>query len=97
MDKPLTSIAQFINRGEQFFVIDASTRYVGECVWFRDRIAGSFSPPTYPVKIFVRSIRRAGLAGVLPLSQAKRLRIAHAAKQLLEAREQGCLVELVED
>ena len=96
MRKHLTSIAQFMNRGEQFFVIDDSTRYEGQCVWSWEEVPGGTSRPVYPVKIFVKSIWRGGLAGFFPLPQSKRLRIAQVAKRLLESKEQGCSVELLE-
>jgi len=89
--------AQFMNRGEQFFVIQESTRYEGECVWSREEVPGESSRPAYPVKIFVKSIKRCGLAGFVPLPQSKRLGIAQLAKELLESREQGCSIEILED
>ena len=89
--------AQFMNRGEQFFVVDESIRYEGECVWSREEVPGQSSRPVYPVRIFVRSIRRCGVAGFLPLPQSERLKIAQLAKQLLESREQGCSIQLLED
>ena len=89
--------AQFMNRGEQFFVVYESLRYEGECVWSREDVPGESSRPTYPVKIFVKSSRRCGLVGFLPLPQSKRLEIAQMAKQLLESRERACSIELLED
>jgi hypothetical protein len=89
--------AQFMNRGEQFFVIDESTRYHGECVWSPVDVPGEGLRPAYPVRIFVKSIRRCGLAGLFPLSQSKRLSIAKLAKELLVSSEQGCSIELLED
>ncbi len=91
------SQAHFMNRGEQFFVVDESTRYEGECVWSREEVPGEISRRVYPVRIFVKSIRRCGLAGFLPLSQSKRLKIAQLTKELLESREKDCSIELLED
>lgn len=88
--------AQFMNRGEQFFVIDGSTRYEGECVWSRESYPDGGARPAYPVRIFVKSIRRSGLIGLFPLPQAKRLQIAKLAKQFLEAREGDASIELLE-
>ncbi|QTN29500.1 hypothetical protein HZ993_06690 [Rhodoferax sp. AJA081-3] len=90
------SQAQFINRGEQFFVIEGTTRYEGDCVWSRVNESEVISKPAYPVRIFVKSIRRCGLIGLVPLSQAKRLRIARLAKQVLESKEGDGSIELLE-
>jgi hypothetical protein len=90
------SQAQFMNRGEQFFVIEGATRYEGECVWSRANESDGTSKPAYPVRIFVKSIRRCGLIGLVPLSQAKRLRIAQLAKQVLESKEGDGSIELLE-
>jgi len=89
--------AQFMNRGEQFFVIQDSTRYEGECVWSREEVAGGGSKPAYPVKIFVTSIRRAGVTGSDQLPQPQRFEIAQLAKKLLESTGQGCSIELLDD
>lgn len=89
--------AQFMNRGEQFFIIDEATRYEGECVWSWQEVPGEGSRPAYPVKILVKSIRRSGLAGFIPLPQSTRLRVAQLAKQLFESQEKGCSIELLEN
>lgn len=91
------SHAQFMHRGEQFFVVDEASRYEGECVWSREEVPGGGSRPTYPVKIFVKSIRRSGLPGFLPLNHSECLRVAQLAKRLLESRGQGCAIELLVD
>ena len=87
--------AQLMNRGEQFFVIQESTRYEGECVWSREEVPGELSRSVYPIKIFVKSIRRKGMARFLPLPQSKKLEIAQSVKKLFEV--DGCAVELLED
>jgi hypothetical protein len=90
-------LAQLINRGEQFSVTEWTTRYEGECVWSWEEAPGQSLRRVYPIRVFVRSIRKVGLSRVLPLSAAERLRIAKLAKQLLEARETECQVLLLED
>lgn len=92
------AIAQLINRGEQFFVEDGTSRFEGECVWSRDALpAGGFSAPAYPLRLFAKSIKRAGIGALVPLSMKRRLEIAYLAKELLEAREAGSSIEVLED
>lgn len=89
--------AQLMNRGEQFFVVDGSSRFEGECVWSRREVPGEHSTPVYPLRLFVKSIRRAGLLGLMPLTTKRRLELAYLAKQLIEAREPGSTVEVLEN
>lgn len=89
--------AQLMNRGEQFFVVDGGARFEGECVWSRGEVPGEISTPVYPLRLFSKSIRRTGLSGLVPLSTKRRLELAYLAKQLLEARESGSTVEVLEN
>jgi hypothetical protein len=88
--------AQLINRGEQFFVTEGSTRFEGECVWSWEEAPGQCPRRAYPIRVFVQSIHKVGAARIRPLSAGERLRVAKLAKQLLEAREAGCEVLLLE-
>jgi hypothetical protein len=88
--------AQLINRGEQFMVIEGSTRFEGECVWSWEEIPGQSPHRIYPIRIFVRSIHKVGMSCVLPLSSFEQIRIARLAKQLIKARD-GCEVLLLEN
>jgi len=89
--------AQLINRGEQFKVNEGAASFEGECVWSWDENPGQTPRRIYPLRIITRSIHRVGPAGMLAVPAAERLRVAALAKQLLEAREPGCEVLLLED
>lgn len=89
--------AQLMNRGEQFYVVEGDARFEGECVWSRAEVPGEISTPVYPLRLFAKSIRRTGLSGLIPLPQERRLKLAHLAKQLLEAREPGSTIEVLEN
>lgn len=89
--------AKLINRGEQFMVSEGSVRYEGECVWSWEERPGEMPRPVYPIRIFVRSIRRCETSGGVRLSVAEQLRIATLAKRLLEANEPGFEALLLEN
>lgn len=89
--------AKLIHRGEQFMVSEGSVRYEGECVWSWEDVPGAMPRPVYPIRIFVRSIRRIEASGAVRLDDTERLRIATLAKRLLEANEPGFEALLLEN
>lgn len=88
------SKAALMNRGEQFVVIDGSTRYEGQCAWTWEDRPGQTPQRVYPIDIFAMSVRRTGLLRLIPLTRTKRVRIAQLAKRLLEAETPGCSVHV---
>ncbi|MEY4562872.1 MAG: hypothetical protein RLZZ618_2149 [Pseudomonadota bacterium] len=88
--------AQLINRGEQFAVIEGSTRFEGECVWSWQQAEGETPRRVSPITIVVASIHKCGVFWTLPMTSGERLRVARLAKQLLEVRDPECTVLLDE-
>jgi hypothetical protein len=90
--------AQLIHRGEEFqFVDDAGNRYVGTCLWSRENAPGKTPKRAGPVYIYARSIRRTGIAWLLPLGGAKKLAIARLARALPSSPESNLPFLVAED
>ena len=89
--------AQFIHRGEKFQFVDGSRRYEGTCLWSWEEVAGGVPQRVSPIYIYAHSIRRAGLARAVPLGTVKKVAVARHAQVLLEARDPGLNIVVVED
>lgn len=93
----MPSSAQLIHRGEEFQFLDGSSRYEGTCLWSWEDVPGGPPRRIGPVFIYARSIRRTGLAGLVPLGTAKKISIAREAQVLLQTRDSNLDFVVVED
>jgi hypothetical protein len=88
--------ARLIHRGEEFEFSDGANRYEGTCLWSWQVSSDAAPRRVGPIHIYAESIRRTGVARLVPLSLDKKIAIAHQCKALLEARDPGLEFVVIE-
>lgn len=90
--------ATLVHEGEQFrYVAADGETYEGELVWsWTTPEIGSAPSRTWPLTLVVRSIRATGPTKPVRLAHNRQATVAAEVKRILERREPGCEVRVVD-
>ena len=90
--------ATLLHRGEHFRYVEDEEIWEGECVWAWESPGpdGGLPRRVYPITLDVGSIRRTGAARPRRIDRDRQRAVAEEVKRILEEREPGCEIRLLE-